>query len=758
MKLVSPEALNDLQRSILEGYARFFPAGAVCVNVMLGAEPWDIRPLLLTLGKVTLARFSMSLSEGGARSLATELEGFSVLSTSQQRAQLLPGEGRVMLLRPYFPDTVKDELERGEMSGFDERLVLVRALIKRVAELSRRSLTHGHICPSNIIREGSSVLLIDPVVGALHQTSDSYLAPETSLGKVPEPTADLYGLGRMIASLCGEDALSARQRALVEQLLLPSPRQRPPLEEVSLVFNAHEIGNREVVFNKEGRGKSGAGRVLKAASAAKQPSSSNDYMNVTARPPELSQNRTSNSVLTGLLVTCAGLFIAGWIIKDRNPALYFELASRLPILAAQHSAEYESEWASRDRGRMAVVGRAGVIRREPAAVNTIVNDLMAGANPDAVNGAVMRVAMADGWRDELGPNDKHAALVFALDGLVPEGRAQIYSLARLHPGVVLAILGKAQQNTIPSELLQLPVDTLVRLPVPFGELFAAAKAMGVQKLGDATAMGLAAIVTGGADAKAFESFIGRESQAAHILAKVSLIMPIISTNDAAASELLGVLGDQGGEVSTLAHWFEMSDVASWGSVKATDKIGLILGNLPQSRLTVAQLSDLLTFSLDKVRGEAALKLREVLPGQEGERLLLTLTIPTNGLTREQTVALISALALSPQARTPFIPAWFTLEPSPDAVVLILLSRAHSDANDLFNLEAARYLRRTTWSANHEILKLLAGHPEPLARVLAYGRLDPSVDSDRSILLERQSREKEESCLKVLKDRLESHRK
>ena len=54
-----------------------------------------------------------------------------------------------------------------------------------------------------------------------------------------------------------------------------------------------------------------------------------------------------------------------------------------------------------------------------------------------------------------------------------------------------------------------------------------------------------------------------------------------------------------------------------------------------------------------------------------------------------------------------------------------------------------------------MLKLLANHPEPLARVLAYGRLDPSVDADRSILLERKLKEKDESCSRVLQERIGS---
>lgn len=365
----------------------------------------------------------------------------------------------------------------------------------------------------------------------------------------------------------------------------------------------------------------------------------------------------------------------------------------------------------------------------------------------------MRVALDDGWRHELTPADKHAALVFALEGLVPEGRAQMPPLDGLHPGVVLAVLGQIQFTSMPAELQQLPIDTLVRLPAPFGDLFAQVKAMGVSRLGDATAKGLAEIVTGTTTAQVFERFFGSEQQAARTLARVSLILPIVTANEPAATELLAALGEREGEITTLVHWFSLVDLAGWASAKAADKVAIILGTLPQSKLPVAQLADLLTFPVEAVRNQAVLQLREFFPGPMGERLLVTLQTPANGLTREQSISLVSALALPAEARTPFIPAWFNLSPSANAVVLILLARSDADAHDVFNLEAARYLRRTPWTATTDILKLLASHPEPLARILAYGRLDPSVDEGRSILLERQRVEKDESCLKVLQERL-----
>ena len=85
----------------------------------------------------------------------------------------------------------------------------------------------------------------------------------------------------------------------------------------------------------------------------------------------------------------------------------------------------------------------------------------------------------------------------------------------------------------------------------------------------------------------------------------------------------------------------------------------------------------------------------------------------------------------------------------------MLSRSNVDSTDVFNLEAARYLRKAEWSAQIDVLKLLSLHPEPLARVIAYGRLNPSVDAERSILLERQLSESNESCMTVLKERIAS---
>jgi hypothetical protein len=139
--------------------------------------------------------------------------------------------------------------------------------------------------------------------------------------------------------------------------------------------------------------------------------------------------------------------------------------------------------------------------------------------------------------------------------------------------------------------------------------------------------------------------------------------------------------------------------------------------------------------------------------QGSEKLLLTLSSDANALSREQTIALLAALRADPATRGQFLTKWFDLRPNSDTVVLLLVARSHADSADLFNLEAARYLRRNTWRAPFTLLELLANHPEPLARVLAYGKLNVTVPAERDLLKRRLSAEKDEGCLKALMAKL-----
>lgn len=750
MKLLSPESLNDLQREILKNYSRFFPEGSVCINVMLGSEPWDIRPLLLSAGKVSIARFSMTLSEPQVRAVIAEIEGFLVLSRSPQTVRQLTGEGRFIMLRPFEPTTLSEDLERGTLSGREALSDVVQQLIRLVSELSRRSVAHGHISPANLALRHGELMLLDPVTGFLHQTADAFLPPECEGGAVPDPSADLYGLGRMIKILLG-DWLTPRQSALVEQLMLSSPRQRPPLVEVAVAFGLQTEST--PVESEALQAGPVANRVVRPGASERNQALRPAGVQQSQAPgaPDTPRSTRSPSVpwVVLAIATVGGLMV----LKAQRPELYYDIAQYVPLLAPEHSAEYESDWASRDRARMAVVARAAVVRREPAAIQAIASDILAGSNPNGVRAALLRVALSDTWRDSLSREDTVAALALGLQSLVPEGIRAIPALESLHPGVLLSIVGSKQPLEQAKLLALQPIDLLISLPEPFGPLFNQLKGMGVSQIGDPRAGGLARIVTGDISGAAFEAFLGTDTPPPQVLAKIATILPVIAANDAGVVELVSILRDRGGDIATLVAWFEITDLARWSTFPAIDKLRLILNIQPEAPVNTTQWADLLTFPLEGVRSQAVVALTPRLTGASGERLLLTLASPAGALSREQTVALVSALVLPDGSQQPFVTAWFELKPSPDAVLLILLARASADSADVFNLEAARYLRKNQWRASLDVLTLLADHPEPLARVLAYGRLDPTKGDERAVLSRREKKESDPMCLKALRDRL-----
>ena len=85
--------------------------------------------------------------------------------------------------------------------------------------------------------------------------------------------------------------------------------------------------------------------------------------------------------------------------------------------------------------------------------------------------------------------------------------------------------------------------------------------------------------------------------------------------------------------------------------------------------------------------------------------------------------------------------------------MLLLSRGNLDGEDLFNLEAARYLKKGDWNASLDILRALSKHPESLVRSLAYSRLHADQVTELAILKDALKSEKDPGLRGVLEQRL-----
>ncbi len=738
MKLVSPDELSDEQRARLGSYRPWLPAGAVCVNVGLGPEPWDVRPLVLDGAKVTLYRFSRSLPEALCKSLGAELEGFSVLSSCQVIVKRRPGSGQFAVARPYHAATVQELLERGEIRPGEHNLGLVKEMISLVKEMRSSRLVHGHLCPSNLALVDGRFHLLDPLIATVNGSESATMPPEAEPGHEVQPASDIFGLAHVVSSLLGESALGSQQQML-KRMLLPSPKQRPTLEEVEAVFAGAA---------STGAGPSASGKVLRRQEpgAAEKPAEA-----VSPRPEQSSFWRAARA-----FVACGAIVAgSGFVLREQYPSAYFKIAGRVPLLAPQRSVEFENDWASGDKSRMLRVAQAAVKDRNPAAENAVIESIMSGANPPFTTARLMRVAYDSLWRDQLRDSDVDAVLRLSLAPLYPKGLEDMPALGSLHPGVILAVAGQMPPSDPSPQLKQIQVSVFSRLPDPVGGVFRQLSELGISSAGSPEAVALAAIVSGSASAGVFDAFIGSDSSPKNVVAKLAIILPIIRNNDAATAQLVTALRDGGAEIGQVLSWFDIEELPKWSAVSGGDKLSIVLNQLPEKGLSQAQYADLLAFPLATVREQAAGALRQKFFKDADTKLLLTLSGDGNRLTRDQTIALVASLTLEPAKRGAFVEVWFGLKPDPDTVLLLLLARNSYDSSDVFNLQAARYLRRTQWKPSADVLRLLAEHPEPLARSLAYARLDPKEDAQRKILQERVSSEKDAGLLKMVTSKLSS---
>lgn len=743
MRLVSPSSLEGAEKLVFENLKPWLPSNGVCVNVMLGQDPWDIRPLLLINGKVSLYRFSRPLGQRALTALGAEMQGFAVIPGWEMKVEARSEAERLLLVRPVFPKTLEEELEKeGALSG-QRRQDLVSSLIDVVKMLRKRSLVHGHISPANIVEADGTVVLLDPRFGALHYSKDEHLAPENNAGEDPSPEADLFGLGSVLSKLLGDDA-THQQREIIDRLLLPSPRQRPTIEEVEREFVR--------ALPPQTRASVRAGKFVKQpgqSAATKEKPASHE-----ARTVREQAEITGGSWLwlVGVL-TAIGLGVSA--VRYAMPSTYFDLVRNVNILAPQSNSELQLAWASNDKGRMRVVAQAAIDDHDPAAENAIIEDTLSGENRPGVGSNLLRVALSDLWVEDLSTTDRRAALALSIMPIYPEGLKSLPPLATLHPGVILAIAGQSQTKNPSKQLSEISIDRFISLPGPVGPLFAQLRDGGSKNLADPEVIALAGIVSGNPPAETLDAYIGADSPLPVALARIAIALPLLAANDASAAQLLATLRDRGGEMGQTLSWFDIDGLGIWGKVKSSDKLRLILGDLPEQPLGLQQYADLLTFPLADVRNKSAQTLKAKFLKGESDQLLLVLSGEQNRLTREQNIALLSALNLDVTKRAPYVEILLQLKPSPEMVLLVLLARSDKDSTDHFNLEAARYLRKNTeWAATTEMLQILAHHPEPLARSLAYARLSTRDPEQRKILQQRLSEEGDKGLANRVMEKLE----
>jgi hypothetical protein len=760
-KLVSPDALSEGERAVFDRYAKEFSDGGVCVNVMVGEKPWDLRPLVLEHAKVRLYRFSPPLEPNVLSSVLSECEGFAVIPQWKTEVRLVQSLGQILITRPYVQATLSEAIRSGDLDDSTLRKRVANGIIEQVGALIRRNLVHGHLSLRNISYVDSRVLFLDPRLGVLGGTRDEFLAPEVTAGSEPPPSADLFSLGKVLGTLLA-GSITQEQQAVIDQLMLSSPKQRPIFSEVEGAFRFENGGTPAPVAQVAASGK---GRLISSATvrsphAADAPIQ--ESKSTGGRKPsggDLAPN-ASRFVWPAVVGLLAVIFVLV-LLHKRFPSTYFELAHYVPLLSADRNSLYEADWGSGDKGKMTAVARAAVLDHDLAAENAILSFFENGGKAQIPQLELIRKGFDPLWVEELSRADERALFVLGLSTLVPEGLSDLSPLNSLHPAVLFTVaswLGEQQPSKsnayLRNQLKGVKLSTLSTLPSPVGELFGTFSTSGVSTLDEPAALGLAAIAGGSASLIAVEAYMGDKNDLQDSLARIGLILPIVKVNELLATQLLATIKDRGGVLGDALGWFDIEQIARWNGVGSSEKAFILLGDVPESGLDLARYSDLLTFPLPAVRKGAAKILAEQFFKPEFGNMLAFLSGDQSRLSREQVVALLATLHLKSDATSSFVSTWFSnMSPDPQTVLLLLLSRGNFDSEDVFNFEAARFLRKTEWQCPVDLLRLLAAHPEPLARSLAYSRLDPKDPAQLSILQQRSSVEKDNGLKESIQTRL-----
>jgi hypothetical protein len=185
------------------------------------------------------------------RAVLRRLTELQAVSASPGLAPVLhhgiTADGRPFLVRPWSPQpALADELTRGPLS-VDDTLRLALPVTRALAALHAAGLTHGNICPTNVllVAGARSPALADAGLTGLAQLGG--LAHFTVPSADTAPAADIYALGVTLAAalhLPPATTAAARDlptaslelpvhlRRLLDQLTAPEPQWRPTAADV----------------------------------------------------------------------------------------------------------------------------------------------------------------------------------------------------------------------------------------------------------------------------------------------------------------------------------------------------------------------------------------------------------------------------------------------------------------------------------------------------------------------------------------------
>lgn len=755
--LVDKMKLGVERRAIFNYYLKALSLSLVDDNIYacnLEKDVWDTR--VVDLNTNTLYRFSNPRYTDNIENLNNIRKQLSFLMREKLCGVLSLGiiENQIWYSRKLFPkenllsfvlDESKNSLEN-EKEKLKKNINIFENILDLVNVLWENEIYHGDINEENIVKDGGSFILVDPIF--------SYTFSQKRL---PSKEDDIEGLKSLFEKIFNKDTLV--NYPLVFDLIengnlsgaikvidkekdfgstpLSSGVLLTPLKEDNIEIN-NDSENKEEEKKEEVKEEKVPQGVLLENNEDKEEKVADKKEKILE---EKSQEKyipprsiLDNNLLLYFILICA-IVLVGY--KTNILSRFNFSNNREKIL------NYEYEWGSNKPILMKKV-LDDALQGDEDAIMTIVNFASEEGESVYVNKKLLNIIFNPLWEDELSEDDKYTALRISLSKLVPriEKRVPLKSLSELHPSIALAVSSVVSLSADDSQFKDVTLEYMSNLGDFYGRSFKKLSLLGIKSLSEISARALSQILVNGESEENLKAFfLDTKDDEFKIRAKILILLDLYKTKLVTQKGIYEVLKNY--YKQPLDEYFKFFGTSDWKDVRNEEVVDMLVGLTPNG-LGVLQYIDLLSFPIKSVRFGAVkfLSTEKVF----NKNILEFIASGDSKLTRKQIYLLLSSFLIEGTKQDAVISAFFEEKPDDLAVLTILLFRKDKTEEDYFNLMAARYLGNKNLNLPEKILLELSNHPEPMARAIAYLNLDLAKHKD---FLEERKKDEKSDMLKVL---------
>ncbi len=800
-RVIGADTLSADEHTYIRRVLDLTKQSGVLVGALYGAAAWDLRALILEKGLTCLVRLRPPTLSSSPRwfNFCHDLD--IALTNEADSGVLACGDenGQLWYKRKFVSQTMADSLnDANKLQGPALRQIF-EGTLSALARFHSAGYWHGHLSPSNLGIETagnrSYVCFLDPgfsfVGDGFKQISDGFVAPEVVQGRGDE-RADIWCLCKMLNAFeayIPEIMLSQDRKNIIERGLAAEPSARPKaVELLKELFGTAPLPSRrnsqESSTPGVGKGKIIEGAVLRPKAKdlgrsfepkstpqtglPRAPTSSDQLMTpaddsvastqvIQLTPQLLNQLKKSSSgrapdkaisrpklsasnLLFFVLIGIAGVLLwkgqwSEW--KDR-------------VFGAD--INYEEAWSSNELSRVTQIAELAVYKEDQKATDTIVQDALTGSKRPGVRSEFLKLAFNPLWEKALTAEDRKVALYLALSGILKQAPEDLIPIKDSSPQVLFALSASLPVDKPVEDFVEVDLSRFERLPEPFAGAYKELSAAGVKNLASNPARSLSHLLTGDVSDTVIAFFFQGLREDKEHFARLSMLLKLTEINPQIPDGIVSYADSQSGVISKALAWFKEPGLDLWKKVPALDRLKLITAVIPTD-LTDEQFADLLRFPVESVRRAAQEALYAHHHNDDFLRALSFLSSPDSKLTRLQTISLVAAINAGADKRDAYVSTWFRSNPDAISVLALLVIRRNVVKDDTFNFEAARYVAQRQLRVPFETIKVLAGHPEALARAFAVSQLDTNKAEQRALLQNMATVEPNENIRELIKGRL-----